>query len=417
MARALDVYLHENLVGQLIQDDDGQTTFAYAASWLQSSGAVPLSLSLPLRRSRFSQRECRGFFAGVLPEEAKRAAIAAILGISSRNDFAMLEEIGGECAGAVTFLPPGASLRSLERGYRALSQVELERILAELPRRPLMVGERGMRLSLAGAQDKIAVCRRDGGISLPLGSAPSTHIIKPAVERFEGVVFNEAFCISLAAAIGLPTAKIAIDCVGKIDYLLVERYDREVDEAGNVQRLHQEDFCQALGVPPELKYQSEGGPGLKSSFGLLRMAATVPATELVRLLDAVIFNALVGNHDAHAKNFSLLYMLDKGTKLAPLYDVISTVFYPQLTDRMAMKIGGESRSDRVRPRNFEKLAEEAGLGRAMVARRVPELASRVLQTIDEIDVHGTGSADLAALIRARCKTLEQRYAHSPRPIV
>lgn len=148
------------------------------------------------------------FFAGILPEDGIREVIARNLGISARNDFAMLEQIGGECAGAITFMPLGEPLPVLNDDYRMLSDKELVDILQELPRRPLMAGEDGVRLSLAGVQDKLAVQVKDGKISLPQNGAPSTHILKPAMERFEGLVFNEAFCMQLSQAIGIPTAAL-----------------------------------------------------------------------------------------------------------------------------------------------------------------------------------------------------------------
>jgi serine/threonine-protein kinase HipA len=165
---------------------------------------------LPLRKERFSRNECRGYFGGILPEESKREIIARNLGISARNDYAMLEQIGGECAGAVTFVPTGEPLPENDYRYRTLSSEELAAVLRELPKRPLLAGEEGIRLSLAGAQDKVAVRVDCGEISLPLGGAPSTHILKPGGERFEGVVANEALCMKLAAAIGIPTAKVSM---------------------------------------------------------------------------------------------------------------------------------------------------------------------------------------------------------------
>jgi len=259
MIKTLNVFLHRNLVGQLLLDE-GRMMFEYADSWLKNAQAVPLSHSLPLRAERFDRKICRGFFAGILPEESKRQMVAKNLGISPTNDFAMIEQIGGECAGAVTFLLTSQALPEHDYHYRSLSDDELVRILELLPRQPLMAGEDGVRLSLAGAQDKIAVHVANGKVSIPLGGAPSTHILKLAIERFEGLVFNEAYCLKLAEIVGLPVAKAETRTVGGIDYLLVERYDRHIDTDGNVHRLHQEDFCQALGVPSEEKYQNEGGP-------------------------------------------------------------------------------------------------------------------------------------------------------------
>jgi serine/threonine-protein kinase HipA len=278
MARTLDVYLHEELVGHLVQDDDGQMSFEYLESWLAKPGAATLSQSLPLRKERFPAKECRGFFGGILPEENKREIIARNLGISARNDYAMLEQIGGECAGAVTFIPAGQELPKRDYHYRKLDPKELAGILRELPKRPLLAGEKGIRLSLAGAQDKVAVRIEGEEVSLPLGGAPSTHILKPAVERFAGVVFNEALCMTLAAHMNLSAAKVETRKVEDGEYLLIERYDRKhvtIDGAPGVERIHQEDFCQALNIVSELKYQKEGGPSLKQCFTLLRIFWTL----------------------------------------------------------------------------------------------------------------------------------------------
>jgi serine/threonine-protein kinase HipA len=406
---ALNVYLYTDLVGHLTQDDDGDMSFQYAESWLQRAGAVFLSHSLPLRPERFRRKECRGFFAGILPEESKRETIARNLGISARNDYTMLERIAGECAGAVTFLPHGDPMPDRHYGYRDLSEEELVTILKDLPRRPLLAGEEGIRLSLAGAQDKLAVRVEEGAISLPLGGAPSTHILKPNVERFEGVVFDEAFCMGLAAAAGLPAAAVETREVGGISYLLVERYDRHhrpVPDGGYlVERLHQEDFCQALGIVSEQKYQKEGGPSLKQCFALLRDVSSVPAIDVGRLLDDVVFNYVVGNNDAHGKNFSLVYRPggagEPEIRLSPLYDVVSTVYYPELSPDVAMRIGEQYSSERVTLRDFEKLAEDAKLGKPLVRERLIEVTERVRAALPNVPAMNPVAEQVRDLIRSR----------------
>jgi serine/threonine-protein kinase HipA len=327
----------------------------------------------------------------------------------------MLERIGGECAGAVTFVPAGGALPERSYDYRKLSDKELADILRELPKRPLLAGDTGIRLSLAGAQDKVAVRIEGGEVYVPLGGAPSTHIIKPAVERFEGMVFNEALCMKLAAASGLPAAAVETRTIDGIDFLVVERYDRhhskDANGAPTLERLHQEDFCQALGIVSELKYQIEGGPSLKQCFGLLRDVSSAPVIDLATLLDALIFNYFIGNNDAHGKNYSLLYKpLEKGgreTRLSPLYDLVSTVYYPDLSRDMAMKIGSEYSSENVTARDFEQLAEEAGLGKALVRRRVPELADTVIALLAKVEVVNATAEKVAALIRERCEKARQ----------
>jgi len=423
MARTLDVYLHNHLVGHLIQNDGGQMVFDYVKRWLEDPMAIPLSQSLPLRKERFTRKECRGFFAGILPEGINRKTIAGNLGISSENDYAMLEQIGGECAGAVTFVPAGGPLPERNYGCRKLSDEDLAAILRELPRRPLMAGDKGVRLSLAGVQDKIAVYVSGENVFLPLGGAPSTHILKPPIARFKGIVFNEAVCMQLAAQAGLPAAKVEIHGVKGIDYLLVERYDRKsvpvlsplTSITSYARRIHQEDFCQALGVPPERKYQSEGGPSLERCFDLIREVSSVPAVDLLHLLDVMIFNALIGNNDAHSKNFSLLYhegetlaTAGRVSRLAPFYDLVCTVYYPELSLKMAMKMGGESVSDKLWPRHFEKLAEETGLAKRVVGR-VLELAETVRDKTSAIEIDREVAGEVIALIKKRCELFIKRF--------
>lgn len=414
MARTLDVYLHRELAGHLTQDDDGQMSFDYAASWLGKDGAIPLSHSLPIRKERFARKECAGFFGGILPEAQPREMVAKNLHISAKNDFAMLEQIGGECAGAVIFIPSGKVLPEREDRYRDLSTKELADMLRSLPKRPLLAGEQEVRLSLAGAQDKVAVKVTGDKISIPLGEALSTHILKPANQYFAGLVFNEWLCLELARAARLPAARAETRNVDGIDFLLVERYDRILvkgDGAEHYERLHQEDLCQALGVVSEKKYQNEGGPSLQQCFDLVREASTAPVLDLPHLLDAVIFNYLISNYDAHGKNFSIVYRTHGGysARFSPLYDLVCTEYYPDVSKKMAMKIGGEYLSEKVSPRNFEKLAEEAGLAKPLVKRRVSELAAAVIEAIGKIDVRHRPAADIAKIIEGRSREALIRF--------
>jgi serine/threonine-protein kinase HipA len=239
------------------------------------------------------------------------------------------------------------------------------------------------------------------------GGAPSTHILKPALERFPGLVFNEVLCVRLANASGIPSAKAEVRSIEGIDYALVERYDRKLmpTPAGTEYiRLHQEDFCQALGIVSEHKYQNEGGPSLKQCFDLLREVSSAPVIDLQRLLDAVIYNYLIGNTDAHGKNFSFLYGQERGeTTLAPLYDLVCTIHHPELSKKMAMKIGGEYLLDRILPRHFEKLAEETALAKPLVKRRVYEMATAVLNALTRMDLNQPDAENTENIIRERCE--------------
>lgn len=374
MARELEVWLFGERLGTLALTD-GRLSFRYTPDWLSNTDAVPLSSSLPLQAEPFDDHITRPFFAGLLPEGQLRTLIAKQFQVSSQNDFALLDHIGGECAGAVTLLEPGQPPSRLEQGHDVqwLSDEEVVDVLDELPHRPMLAGKDGLRLSLAGAQDKLPVIFDGDRIGLPRNGAPSSHILKPAIRTLADTVINEGFCMALAEVMQLKPAKSQVRSVLGRQFLLVERYDRLANAQGQRQRLHQEDFCQALGVVPEMKYQNEGGPDLAQCFDLVRRVTRPSAPHILRMLDYVIFNALVGNHDAHAKNFSLLYA-GKSAVLAPLYDVLSTAVYPDLTPKMAMKIGGKYEFSKVQARQWDQLLEAVGLGKAQARKRILALA-------------------------------------------
>ncbi|CAN1517227.1 HipA, N-terminal subdomain 1 [Rhabdaerophilaceae bacterium] len=378
MTRTLNIWWGGRIVGQLTQNRHGELGFAYAPDWLNDAEAPPLSASLPKRTEPFTRRECRPFFGGLLPEESQRDAAAQALGVSRGNDFALLDRLGGDVAGALQLLPPGEMPTAPAHNRRPtpLDDDGLIRVLDALPARPLLAGEAGLRLSLAGAQSKVPVVLVDGAVALPAPGQPTTHILKPPIARFAATTENEAFVMRLAAAIGLDVAPIEPRVVRDRTFLLVRRYDRAIDDEGIVLRIHQEDFCQALGVPPETKYASEGGPTLKDCFALLRRVAARPAVDVLKLLDAVIFNVIVGNADAHGKNFSILYS-DEGPHLAPLYDLLATVAYPDLSAKLAMKIGKRATLAELDAKGWTSFAADAGLGLPLIRRRVLEICASV----------------------------------------
>jgi serine/threonine-protein kinase HipA len=423
MVRELGVWLFADRVGTLTLVND-QLNFCYAPDWLSHPNATALSVSLPLQAEPFDDRKARPFFAGLLPEGQMRRLIARQFQVSGQNDFALLDHIGGECAGAVTFLEPGQALpvSTDNEDVQWLSDQEVVALLDELPRRPMLAGKDGFRLSLAGAQDKLPVVFDGVRIGLPLNGTPSSHILKPSIQSVEDSVINEGFCMALADAMQLKPAKSTVHRVSDRSLLLVERYDRLIDTHGHRQRLHQEDFCQALGVVPEMKYQNEGGPDLVRCFELVRSATRPSAPQILRLLDYMIFNALIGNHDAHAKNFSLLYLGKKSGKapvLAPFYDTLSTAVYPSLTPKMAMKIGSKYKFSDVQARHWEQFAEGVGLSKAQTRRRILELARSLPATARKLQsapAHGfAGNAvvkQISALIEQRCALTIRRLTSS-----
>ena len=407
--KTLEVYLHDNHVGKLEQDDGGLLRFNYASEWIEDEKATPISRMLPLTAEPYEGNRARPFFAGILPEAAPRALIAEILGISERNDFAMLERIGGECAGAISLLPEGMPPPHEEDRRRNLDEQELESIVTRLPRRPLLAGEGGLRLSLAGAQDKLPVILDGETISLPLGSTPSTHIIKPEPERFPGLVANEILCMKLAAAVGLSVPDVTCRTVGHTPCIIVKRYDRTRSESGLMIRLHQEDFCQALGSPPERKYQQEGGPLVRDCVALLREWSTTPVLDIRAFVDCLIFNILIGNTDAHAKNYSILYRADE-RRLAPFYDLVCTKAWPDLSTRLAMNIGKGKDVNDVNPDHFKRMAEEADLGWPMVRERIATLLGRVIEVLEEEQLAETAppsgmAASVSELVTQRCRRM------------
>jgi serine/threonine-protein kinase HipA len=385
VSNALSVWWDGRVAGTLHLDKHGEMQFAYAPAWLEDSESPALSFSLPKRLEPFGRRECQPFFEGMLPEESQRVAIARALGVSAGNDFRLLEHLGGEVAGALVLLPEGEVPPKLSDG--APDILDDQRVLAlldRLPIRPMLAGEGGLRLSLAGAQSKLPVLLLDGQIALPAPGQPTSHILKPPIPRFEGTTENEFYCMALARAIGLDVASVVMRRVGDRPFLLIERYDRKLDGEGRLVRLHQEDFAQALGVPSQRKYASEGGPTFRDIFALLRAAATRPARDVLKLADAAIFNLIIGNADAHAKNFSLLHV-GAVVRLAPLYDLLSTISYPELSEKLAMKIAKKATLEEIEPRQWDRFAEDIGIGAPYLRRRIRQLCQAVLAQISTTD--------------------------------
>ncbi len=411
MSRLLDVYLGEAKAGTLRQDEAGALSYAYEPGYLAGREPRAISFSMPLQEAPYADRVARPFFSGLLPDEGARQRLAGALGISAGNAFGLLEVIGGECAGALSLYPAGQMPPSPDGdGVEPLSPARLAEILGKLRERPLLGGEEGVRLSLAGAQDKLAVCLEGETIGLAKGGRPTTHILKASIQALDGSVENELFCLRLAARLKLPAPRVEMRHSGTSPFLLVERYDRLQHNDGTISRLHQEDFCQALSVPPELKYEEEGGPGIERSLDLIDRAAARPAADRLSFIRMLIFHYLVGNADAHGKNYALLYR-GKAPDLAPLYDVVCTAAYPRLAKKLAIAIGGRSVADTIQLKHWLTLVPDTRAAQRLLVRDMTELAGRIRDEADKLLAEFEDAGITHEILKAIRAVIETRATH------
>ena len=380
MADVLDVYLNEDLAGRL-EESGGRFSFTYQQAWLDSERFIPLSVTMGPRLEPFADGIARPFFDNLLPEGAVRTAIAKLKQVSEKNTFGLLEEIGGDCAGAVSLWHHGEKPRK-DEGYAELTEARLAKVLAGMAKRPLLAIENALRLSLAGAQNKLPVYYDEKQLALPKGSAPSSHILKPGARGFQYMPANEFFCMHLAGALGLPVPESILLRRPEALYLIA-RYDRLRKPEGQLTRIHQIDFCQALNLSSQKKYEHEGGPSLAACFEVITRFSSRPARDRDSLISWVIFNYLVGNADAHAKNLSLLITRD-GVTLAPFYDLISTALYDELARKFALKIGDEDRPEWIQKRHWARLAAISGANPRIVWQRIAEFAGAALAKAKEL---------------------------------
>jgi serine/threonine-protein kinase HipA len=350
-------------------------------------GTPLLSLTLPVRPERYTRGVVRPFLDGLLPEGQSRLAVAKDFDVLASDSYALIRAIGRDCAGAVVIQPADEPAPPAPSTLRAepLNEGDIEALVANLRMAPLGVGER-VRISLGGVQEKLLLTRMpDGSWGRPVDGTPSTHILKPEIPRFPGTVENEAFCMRVARHLGLPVATVETMMVGSRKLLVVERYDRVVHADGTVERIHQEDFCQATSTLPDNKYEEDGGPSLRRIAGLLQTVAA--ADTLDDLLRAVTMNALIGNGDAHGKNFSLLHQPSGALTLAPLYDLMSTLHYGD--DRLAMYVDNVHRTDKVTAERIVNEATAWGLSRSNATGIVDDLLARAPEAMaaarDETD--------------------------------
>lgn len=411
----LRVFLFDRPVGALERPDDQQPLdlrFTYASDYLADTASIPLSVSLPLRPDPYVGASARNWFANLLPEGGARQHLATTFGLTIQDDFGMLEAIGRECAGAVSLWPPNDAPATADGATRPLSAEHIEQWVQSRPRGAIS-GDRRLRLSLAGAQDKIGVVvEPDDSLSEPLDGAISSHILKASNPDYAGLISLEALGLRLARASGLIVPTVSLTGT-PTKCLLVERFDREKTVAGARTRIHQEDFCQALGLPPEHKYQSHGGPSFAQCFSLVRELG-LGAPALVGLLEWAAFNIVIANADAHGKNLGLLRRRDGTIELTPFYDLVPTgVYSARILDRdLAMSVGQAVTVDDVGSQHWQEFARSCGLAPRYVEQRVTSVVTRAYHalqgTADELLAEGAEQTVMATareMIAARCDAM------------
>lgn len=417
MSDYLNVYKDSEIVGTL-RESNGGLVFTYNKAWLERPGAVPLAEYIPLQAESISGENVESFFGNFLPEGDILKFLSKAWHISPDNLYGWLERIAGDVAGSFYILQKGS--KPGEDRYEQIAEDAIRDWVGEMDFKPLILNAKGARISLSGAQDKISLMIKDNEFFLPIGAAPSTHILKPRIvddrRHIKHSAVNEAFIMMLGEAVGIGVADV--EYRKELMSTIVKRYDRRIIKNGRVERIHQLDFCQMLNIPSEKKYESEGGPQIKECFKVVEAHASAPARDAKRLIELLAFNAVVGNMDGHAKNLSMVFDGGK-TELAPFYDLLCTSIYQNLSQRLAFKIGGENRPRFLMKRHWEKLAVELAMRLEYITKtvsvlvemtesKVEDVAGRITPLIDSDEK--LFIEDVAGVIRSNAKRLLQNMS-------
>src|SRR6056297_632502 len=400
----LRVYLNNRRVGTLSREASGAIGFAYHEDWLGWEHALPVSLSLPLRETPYRGEPVAAVFENLLPDSDKlRRLVAEKVGARGTDAYSMLTKIGHDCVGALQFLAGDEDAPDATGKLQGepVDEVAVEKILKGLSQAPLgLSSDDAFRISLAGAQEKTALLRHEGCWIKPHGTTPTTHILKTQIGELPGGidlsdrVENEYYCIKLAAAFGLPVCSATIQTFGDTTALAVERFDRRRTKDGRLLRLPQEDCCQALSVPPTLKYQNEGGPGMVDVLTLLKGSDT-PLEDQEVFLKAQLVFWLIGATDGHAKNFSVFLNPGGSYRMTPLYDVLTA--QPALNTRqierkqmkMAMSVGNSRhyRFDQIHGRHFVQTAIRSGMSKKKATTIIEERAACAPEALESANAN------------------------------
>jgi serine/threonine-protein kinase HipA len=397
--KPLNVFVNGRLVGVLQRESSGAIDFRYARVWLEWEHHFPVSLSLPLREDRYIGAPVINVFENLLPDDdLMRRVIAERVDADGTDAYSLLTALGHDCVGALQFLPDGRDPGPAgDTAGRLLSPGEVDELIRNLGTAPLGVGhDQDFRISIAGAQEKTALLRRDGSWFKPTGTTATTHILKPQIGILpNGIdlrdsVWNEYLCLKLMEALGVPAAGADIGVFGGRQTLIVERFDRRWTKDGRLLRLPQEDCCQALSVPPARKYQSDGGPGIREIVSLLK-GSDSPEVDIALFIRANIVFWLLGATDGHAKNFSVFIRPGGRFRLTPVYDVLTAQpsvdagQIPRKQFRLAMSVGKNRHytMDEIMPRHFLQTADLAGTHIRSIVEDLGETAPRQVAALIE----------------------------------
>ncbi len=399
----LRVYQNGELVGYLSKQPSGAVEFLYAEAWLSNERAYPVSLSLPLREDAFKGAAVLAVFENLLPDSQDlRSRVVEKVGAEGTDAYSLLAQIGRDCVGALQFFPEDtdvdfSDLYSVHG--EAVDDEQIENILNNLARVPLGLDrDIDFRISVAGAQEKTALLFHDRKWLRPSGATPTTHILKTQIGKLpSGIdlsnsVENEFYGLTVMEAFGLPVNKVEIKTFGKTKSLVIQRFDREWTKEGHLLRIPQEDFCQALSVPPSKKYQNEGGPGMVEILNLLKGADT-PAKDQKAFLKAQIVFWLIGATDGHAKNFSVFLGAGGRFALTPFYDVLTAQPFfddrkiERKTMKMAMSVGDNRhyRMDEIQGRHFVQTAQQAGLPDYIAKEALDEISAMAEKAMKDVE--------------------------------
>lgn len=397
--RSLNVSIEINgqttFAGNIHGEGSEDSSFQYSTTYLDNPDAVPISISLPLQVEPFTAAQTRNYFEGLLPEGFLKMTVAQRMRTDESDYLSILASLGRECLGAIMVTDEN-DIYTTPR-YERLSMEQIRELAREGVTKSVQLVTKA-HLSLAGASGKVGLYYNPDEFAwyVPMGNAPSTHIVKQSHVRLDAIVANEQLALTTAGMLGIEVPESHIINTGNAgeDEVLfaTRRYDRVLDpERDNTisglkapTRLHQEDFAQAMGIASINKYESAGHNHMKGMFDIVRRHSSNPIEDMLKLWDIIVFDYLVGNTDNHIKNLSLVYNENlKVIRLAPAYDIISTAIYDSSTRDMAFHIGDEYNLDKITRNSFKLAARECGLGEKIAMNHFDRMKEGFTAALDK----------------------------------